>query len=204
MICSDAMKLNIPYTIVYKNIKNLYIRIKNGKVVVTAGKHFTKKQIEALIDHHGPSLQKTLAKQSVVMPKYMLFGTEVTEAAFFGRFKPTEAKYLNLLKTAVEEKIVELTPWLNQMLTILNLSIVPMKVKKLLSKYGSCHVIHREITISSFMAKIPDIYLKYVVLHEYAHLIEANHSKAFYAQLDKVMPQHKQIQRELRKIPIQF
>ena len=34
--------------------------------------------------------------------------------------------------------------------------------------------------------------VEYVVAHEVAHLIELNHSPAFYALLDDLMPDHRQ------------
>lgn len=38
----------IKYQIVYKEIKNLYIQIKNGEVIVKAPKYINKKYIENL------------------------------------------------------------------------------------------------------------------------------------------------------------
>ena len=70
----------------------------------------------------------------------------------------------------------------------LNLTLKPTKVKVLKSKFGSCQIIKKEITINAFL---DPMYLYYVLLHEYCHLIQANHSKAFYNLLDQVMPMHK-------------
>ena len=55
-----------------------------------------------------------------------------------------------------------------------------------------------------FLAKVDPIYLYYVLLHEYCHLIEANHSSAFYKLLDVLMENHKVIQKDLRKYVITF
>ena len=49
------------------------------------------------------------------------------------------------------------------------------------SKFGVCNSMCREIRISHVLAKMPDWVRDYVVIHEMAHILEPNHSAAFWA-----------------------
>lgn len=48
------------------------------------------------------------------------------------------------------------------------------------SKYGSCSPGSRRIRISHRMASMPAFVLDYIIVHELAHLIEANHGRRFW------------------------
>ena len=48
------------------------------------------------------------------------------------------------------------------------------------SKYGSCSPGSRRIRISHRMASAPPFVLDYIIVHELAHLIEANHGRRFW------------------------
>jgi len=52
-------------------------------------------------------------------------------------------------------------------------------------RWGSCTIQTRAIRISSRLAPWPDWVLDYVIVHELAHLIEANHTPAFHALVDR-------------------
>ncbi len=47
-------------------------------------------------------------------------------------------------------------------------------------RYGSCTPSRKTIRISSRLARVPRFVLEYVVMHELAHLLEANHSDRFW------------------------
>ncbi len=51
------------------------------------------------------------------------------------------------------------------------------------TRWGSCTSVDRTIRLSHRLQGMPDDVVDYVLLHELAHLIEANHSKRFWALL---------------------
>lgn len=53
------------------------------------------------------------------------------------------------------------------------------------SRWGSCTIDSREIRISSRLAQFPTWVLDYVIVHELAHLVVADHSPAFHALVDR-------------------
>lgn len=52
-------------------------------------------------------------------------------------------------------------------------------------RWGSCTPASRRIRISTRVAAFPPWVLEYVVIHELAHLAEANHSPAFWELVDR-------------------
>jgi predicted metal-dependent hydrolase len=52
-------------------------------------------------------------------------------------------------------------------------------------RYGSCTPALRTIRISHRLATMPRFVLEYVVMHELAHLIEANHGPRFWKLVDQ-------------------
>lgn len=53
------------------------------------------------------------------------------------------------------------------------------------SKYGSCSPGTRRIRISHRMAQMPSFVLDYIIVHELAHLIEANHGRRFWKLVNR-------------------
>lgn len=55
---------NIEYQIKYSKIKNIYIQIKNGQVIIKAPKRVSKKEIEKLIEQKAEWIKKAYKKKS--------------------------------------------------------------------------------------------------------------------------------------------
>ena len=73
-------------------------------------------------------------------------------------------------------------------------------IRTMTSRWGSCTPAKCKITINKNLIYPPQKCLEYIVLHELAHLIEANHSERFYAIIAEIMPNWK----ERRKILNEF
>ena len=52
-------------------------------------------------------------------------------------------------------------------------------------RYGSCTPSERTIRISHRLAQVPQFVLDYVIVHEMAHLLEANHGKGFWKLVNR-------------------
>jgi predicted metal-dependent hydrolase len=52
-------------------------------------------------------------------------------------------------------------------------------------RYGSCTPVNRTIRISHRLAQTPDFVLDYVIVHELAHLLEANHGPRFWKLVNR-------------------
>ena len=74
---------------------------------------------------------------------------------------------------------------------ITGLRYTVFRVRKTVSRWGSCNVKTGEIHLSRYLANLPPDALDYVALHEICHLRFANHGKDFRAMLALYMPDWK-------------
>ncbi|MEO1637348.1 MAG: SprT-like domain-containing protein [Cyanobacteria bacterium J06631_9] len=70
------------------------------------------------------------------------------------------------------------------------------------TKWGSCNVKARNIRLNTELVKKPKDLLEYVIVHEIAHLIEANHSDRFTTLLDAHYPNWREARLDLNTLPL--
>lgn len=66
-----------------------------------------------------------------------------------------------------------------------------LQIRRMTSRWGSCHITKGKIVMNSRLALYPEMCAAYVFIHEYAHFIVPNHSKAFYSVVGNLMPDYK-------------
>ena len=71
------------------------------------------------------------------------------------------------------------------------LPVPHVKIREMNSRWGSCTPSKRQIALNTRCIYYPRAFLRYVVLHEFAHFIQPNHSKQFYYIIEKYMPDYK-------------
>ena len=67
---------NLQYEIIYSKIKNVYIQIKDGKVVIKAPKRISKKELNRIIEQKTDWIQKSLEKEKKKLEKSPLYKQE--------------------------------------------------------------------------------------------------------------------------------
>lgn len=166
------MQEQIPYILIKENIKNLYIQIKYGKVVVKAPKNFSQKQIETIIREKQSWIEKNL-KKSV-------------------KRQEREEQY------SQEEfiKIVEKTA--SELISITGLKPNRVKLKQINYAWGSCSS-KKNITINKKLICYSKHAIRYVILHELCHLKYMNHGKEFWNLIESYMPDYKDAKKELKE-----
>jgi predicted metal-dependent hydrolase len=60
-------------------------------------------------------------------------------------------------------------------------------VREMRSRWGSCTAAGK-MALNLKLVMVPKQFIYYIIVHEMGHLIEHNHSQAFYALMSKVMP----------------
>lgn len=208
----------LPYMIQRKKIKNIYFRIKDDYVYVTANKYVSEKDIKKLIETKFDVLYKRLQRKDFIKDDEIRLWNKLYKIDIKpGRFKyeiiddivicqTNEIDIQTIRKKIYLKEIIlmmaRLEHQVNNTLYQVGINALPYKYKYLKSKYGSYHKKHQEITINTYLASLDPIYLEYVIYHEYAHHKVFNHSKAFYQVLDEMMINHKVIQKRLKKMEI--
>lgn len=74
-----------------------------------------------------------------------------------------------------------------------------VSIRTMKSCWGSCSA-SGSIRLNSQLIKTPLACIDYVILHELCHIAEMNHSQRFYRLLDQVMPQWREVKKELDKL----
>lgn len=64
-----------------------------------------------------------------------------------------------------------------------------LKVHRMKTRWGSCNVRTGSINLNTLLACWPQECLEYIVVHELAHLHEANHSPHFHAIVERYLPE---------------
>jgi predicted metal-dependent hydrolase len=67
-----------------------------------------------------------------------------------------------------------------------------VKIRAMKTRWGSCSVYADCITLNKALIYAPLSCIEYVVVHELAHFLQANHSSKFYNLVYSVMPDYKQ------------
>ncbi len=172
---------NLQINLIRKPIKHLYIRISRhtGDISVSAPNHFPLD----LIKHHLSIKYEWIDAQRVrALAKNLVKKSSPPE------INHTQAKAI-------------ITSQLNRFIPkwedILKVKVNAFTIRAMTTRWGSCNTLKKRITINLNLIHKSETCLEYVVLHELLHLIEANHSKRFYALMEKHMPEWKTIQAEL-------
>ena len=163
----------IKYHIVYGKIKNLYINIKNGEVIVKAPKYISKKYIENIIEK----------KKNWILNKLK----ESEKIEFEREYTKKDIEKLKNKLDIIFQELIERT------------NLVPNKIRIRNIKYawGSCSS-NKNITINLKLVDRSDEEIKYVLLHELCHLRYMNHSEKFWKLVEKYMPNYKEIRKKLK------
>ena len=82
---------------------------------------------------------------------------------------------------------------------IMNLEYEGVRIRSMRSRWGSCSA-KRTITLNSKLIQLEQEMQDYVIIHELAHLVHMNHSKAFHSLVQSYMPNAKEIRKRLKTV----
>ena len=163
----------IPYTLIKAKIKNMYIHIKDGNVIVKAPNRLKEKYIHDFVNRKAKWIYEKM-KEAKAKPKIQ---------------EEIEQNDIERLSKIVEESVKKYS---------ITLGVAPKKVRIKDIKYawGSCSS-KRNISINMQLAKKEEKVIEYVVLHEMCHLLYMNHSKDFWKLVERYMPRYKEYKKML-------
>lgn len=163
----------ITYKIQKKKIKNLYIQIQNGEVIVKVPHRMKENDIQEFVQKKVKWIAENLKKE-----KQKPQEEEIT---------PQKIENLkNTIQMATQKYTNQLKVYPNK-----------IRIKNIKYAWGSCSS-NRNITINAKLANKSKEAIEYVVLHELCHLKEMNHSKKFWDLVEGCMSDYKVYRKELR------
>lgn len=204
---------NYQVIINYKNIKNMYLRIKDDlNIYITAPKTITKNEIISFINNNKKSIIKMINnKENIVnenKDKFLYLGKKYdicytnNKEIVFGINKIFIPKNLNIDNFYKKNsKEIFTKAFLNCTNNFKQINYVPtLRIRKMKTKWGVCNTTKKIITLNTELIKLDEKYLNYVIYHELSHLIHPNHSKQFWSLVENYVPQYKTYKKEMKNI----
>ncbi len=103
--------------------------------------------------------------------------------------------YRDLLREEVE-------PIIERWSVALGVKADKLFIQRMKTRWGSCVPENKSIRLNTELAKKPPQFLEYVVVHELAHLVAANHKDKFQKVMDTALPNWRYIRDELNRLPV--
>ena len=199
--------------IIYKNNKNMYLRIKDDlKIVVTAPLKISEKKIQKFVESNIDYISKVIIQKEEVLAKkkdkFQYLGKlydicYINERKIFlGEEKALIGKNVNIDNWYKKNAIEVFENYYNSCFqNFKEAKYKPiLKIRKMKGKWGVCNITNKTITLNLELIKLNPKYLIYVIHHELCHLKHPNHSKDFWALVEKYVPNYKQIKKEMKNV----
>lgn len=180
----------ITYTVVRKfRLKHTYIHVKSdASVEIRTSLTTSTKSIEAFVTKKSSWIRKKQAlfqnRKTVEKEKFYLFGA-ICEKIDYG-IALDETLDIFYHQKAIEAIIPLIQTWSEKM------QLFPAHIgyRKNRTRWGSCNGKNR-LSFNTNLAKMHPDFIEYVVVHELAHIKHKNHSKAFWNEVEKFLPDYK-------------
>ena len=221
--------VQICFSLQRKNVKNINLRIRrDGSITVSAAKSVPLSRIEDFVLQNSERILACLEKFSKAKPSVYRDGENVSilgrtltirtsggeggcafvsgDTLVVPRNAKDESaieKYIDKLKKKLcEETVLPLCKMHFPYFAGRGIPFPQIKFRKMKSRWGSCNKGTGVLCFSSHLASLPIVLVELVVVHELSHLIQADHSKHFYALLSELLPDYKERQKALKSYTI--
>lgn len=167
------------FEVIYSARRTVAISVKrDGRVIVRSPYGVSQERI----------LEIVTERESWIQKHKLRFETEAASDA-----ELTDAQ-IKALKAEARVVLLEKT---RHFAAIMGLKYNKITITGAKTRYGSCSS-RGNISFSYLLMQKDERAIDYVVVHELAHLVYMNHSKAFYALIEKYLPDYK-LRRKLLK-----
>lgn len=171
------------YEVMRKRVKHMTIRITpKAEVTVTVPLRCPERQIREFVAAKSGWVRRHLAEME---KKQVIFVQDIT----FGKVEEEE------LLALVRVYLPAFAPY--------HVMEPQIRFRRMKSRWGSCNKTRGTITLNKALCMVPQECRIYVVVHELAHLVEMNHSAAFYRVVENVLPEYKNYEKRLRQYALQ-
>ena len=186
-----------------RTTKNLYIKVKDDlKIYITCNIFTSDREIKRIVGNNRKSIERMLDRAIMLEEKKQDF-------YFLG--KKYDIVYTNIDEVSLGEnkiflsKNIDLDKWLKkQALKIFSEHLencyenftrsIPhpsLRIRKMKTRWGVCNTKTYVITLNLELITKDINCLDYVIYHELSHLVEANHSKRFWAVVEENFKDYK-------------
>ena len=174
------------YELVRSRRKSLAVSVEDGRVIVRSPLWMPRRLIDAFVARHSEWIDERLARHRELAGRYYLLG-ELHSA----NGVDVEAAWRRVMEDMVVPRAWEMAK---------ELGFAPkaIRISRAKRRWGSCSA-KGNINLSLRLAQLPPSLIDYVILHELCHLHHHDHSKAFWALVERHMGDYKERREALRR-----
>lgn len=161
---------NITYELTLKRIRNINLRVAGGAVKVSAPYGADREFIDRFVLSKRDIICAALARSEKI---HSAPDITVSRETVYGRlYGIYEEIYKRFLKYGFP--------------------LPELRIRKMTSQWGNCRRERGIVTLNAYLYGLPDECIELVAAHELSHMVQPNHSAAFYAVLADAMPDWRQ------------
>ena len=216
----------IPAQICYKNIKNLYLRVRDGYIDLSVPQRTAQRDMENFVRRRRAWIDERLqllrvrAEKSVPLyadgERIRLWGQEypivcvpLTRGKAYAEYAngtivlhAAQTADVNVRRAAIEalyraELVAAIEREAPSCETVVGKYAALWRIRAMKTRWGSCNVRTAAITLNLQLARYDVRALRYVITHELTHLWVRGHDARFYARMDRYFPNWQNVRREL-------
>lgn len=164
------------YKIIKSNRKTIAIQVTaEGEIIVRAPLRLSDREIADFVLEKKAWLEKAVISQRKRAKDKKIYSEHEIKA----------------LRERAKDVIPQRVALYSEIMGVKAASVRITSAKK---RYGSCSS-KNTLNFSLYLMDKDERFIDYVVVHELAHIKHHNHSKAFYAFVEKFMPDYKEIEK---------
>lgn len=217
----------IAFELEYKKVKNINLRIvKGGEVRVSAPRAASLSLIDSFVISKADLILRAVQRLSAIQPsgtfsdgesvyilgvpytlrcaaagsnRALISGSEIILYLKAGAEEGVRRALVERLReTALSRTVPAIVERAMPYFSARGIARPTLSYRTMRSRWGSCHTKRKHITLAKALGQCPISCVEYVVAHELTHLIHPNHSRDFYQELTKIMPDWKSRREALR------
>lgn len=193
-----------------KNIKNMYIRVKDDlKIYISVNTFTSDKKIKELITSNYNNIVLMIKKQELknenrtntILGKkidVVIFNKQTHPELYGNKFYIKDSNFDKYLKEYAfiifKERLDTIYPLFKE-----KIPYPALKIRKMTTRWGVCNKRDKSITLNLELIKMDVKYLDYVIVHELSHFVYFDHSKEFWNTVSKYSPNYKEIRKEMKE-----
>ncbi len=171
--------------IIRSNRKTVSIQIgQDLSVTVRAPRYISQKEIDRILEKKEPWILKTIEK---IQKNQAARSDDQPESLTPAQRDELADRALSYIPDRVLHFAIPM-----------KLKFGRITIRNQKTRWGSCSS-KRNLNFNCQLMRMPPEVIDYVVVHELCHLKQMNHSKAFWSEVEKVMPDYKTQQAYLKK-----
>lgn len=182
-----------PYELYIGGVKRMNLRLRSdGSIRLSVPRWTSQRQIDTFLARHGEKIEEAFRRSQANSAANQ---ADLSSAEQEKKKERLRAVILDCHQALVIPRFSSLTMTEEQRRFVTSptaIRIHPMK-----SRWGSCNFKKGTLNFNLHLMDQPKECIEYVVMHEFAHFIQPDHSTAFHALMTTLMPDWKERKKQL-------